>query len=82
MTTAARNILMVEPEDVLAQITAFRLELLGYHVDCVNSAEEALAKIVEAIPDLLITDLVLPGLDGMGLIERLTADETTSDLPI
>ena len=82
MTTAPRNILLVEPEPVLAQITAFRLELLGYFVNTVNSAEEALQEIVQSRPDLLITDLVLPGLDGMGLIERLTTDEATSDLPI
>lgn len=78
----ARNILLVEPEPVVAEITAFRLELLGYQVQAVNSGEQALSMIGEQIPDLLITDLVLPGLDGMGLIERLTTDEETADLPI
>lgn len=78
----ARNILLVEPEPVVAEISAFRLELLGYHVECVDSGEQALSKIAAEIPDLLITDLVLPGLDGMGLIERLTTDEDTADLPI
>jgi CheY-like chemotaxis protein len=82
MSNIPRNILLVEPEPVLAEVTAFRLELLGYRMTCVNSAEQALAQVELAIPDLLITDLVLPALDGMGLIERLTTDEATSDLPI
>ncbi|MDA1055499.1 MAG: response regulator [Planctomycetota bacterium] len=82
MNNAGREVLLVEPEPVVSEVTAFRLELLGYRVICVESAEAALAKISVSIPDLVITDLVLPGLDGMGLIERLTTDERTSDLRI
>ena len=82
MNTAGREVLLVEPETVVSEVTAFRLELLGYRVICVESAEAAFAKIKASIPDLVITDLVLPGLDGMGFIERLTTDEETSDLRI
>ncbi|MCA9123239.1 MAG: response regulator [Planctomycetaceae bacterium] len=82
MKTVERQVLLVEPEQVVSEVTAFRLELLGYRVTCVDSAEAAFAKITESLPDLVITDLVLPGLDGMGFIERLTTDEETSQLRI
>lgn len=82
MTTITRQVLLVEPETIVSEVTAFRLELLGYRVTCVDSAEAAFGKISESLPDLVITDLVLPGLDGMGFIERLTTDEETSDLRI
>ena len=71
MNNAVREILLVEPEQVVSEVTGFRLELLGYRVICVESAEAAFVKISESTPDLLITDLVLPGLDGIGFIEQL-----------
>ena len=79
---SGKHILLVEPEPVIAEIAAFRLELLGYRIETVESGEQALASIAQQAPDLLITDLVLPGLDGLALIERLTEDKATSDLPI
>ena len=82
MNHAGKEVLLVEPEPIVSEVTAFRLELLGYRVTCVESAEAAFAKIGDSIPDLVITDLVLPGLDGMGFIERLATDEATSDLRI
>ena len=82
MNNAVREVLLVEPEPVVSEVTAFRLELLGYRVICVDSAEAALVKISESTPDLVITDLVLPALDGMGFIERLMTDKETSELRI
>jgi CheY-like chemotaxis protein len=82
MSGRKKRILLVEPEPVIAEITAFRLELLGYYVATVPSAEEALAQLEATEPDLIITDLILPGLEGTGLIERLSSDEETSQIPI
>ena len=82
MNGGTKRILLVEPEAVVADVTAFRLELLGYQVETVGTAEDALKSITEQLPDMMITDLVLPGLEGMGLIERLASDSETSHLPI
>jgi len=82
MTDGFKRILLVESESVLAEITSFRLELLGYSVITVSSAEDALTQIAKSEPDLVITNLVLPGLDGTGLIERLSSEEETSNLPV
>ena len=82
MNHADREVLLVEPEPVVSEVTAFRLELLGYSVTCVDSAEAALAKIGDSLPDLVITDLALPGLDGLGFIERLMTAKETSELRI
>ncbi len=76
------RILLVEPEQVLAEITQFRLELLGYQVDAIDSGEKALAAIEKQKPDVIICDLTLPGMSGLELIERLASAQETSRIPI
>lgn len=82
MSPPVQSILLVEPEAVLADVTSFRLELLGYEVRTVESAEAALEAIEIEPPDLIITNLELPQMPGMTLIEKISSDETTSSIPI
>jgi CheY-like chemotaxis protein len=82
MAHNVKRILLVEPEGVLAEVTAFRLELLGYSVELVSTPAEALKKIQLHDPDVIITDLVLNDIDATGFIETLSSNEETSDIPI
>ena len=77
-----KRILLVEPEGVLAEVTAFRLELLGYSVETVSTPAEALKKIQTLDPDVIITDLVLNDTNATGFIETLSSSEETSDIPV
>ena len=81
MPTHMPHILLVEEEPLLAEITQFRLELLGYRVDYVASAEKALTKIQEELPDLILVNQMLSGINGTELLNRLSNDERTSELP-
>ena len=82
MQTEASRILLVEEEPTLAELTAFRLELLGYNVRCVHTAEQALSAIEAEAPDVVILDLYLPDMDGLELANRLSNDERTSRIPL
>lgn len=77
-----KRILLVEPEPVLAEVTAFRLALHGYAVETVDSAERALQKATELAFDMILMDLELPGIGGTGLLEELSSDQATSDIPV
>lgn len=82
MTRQVKRILLVEPEGVLAEVTAFRLELLGYSVETVGTPAAALKKIKEHHPDVIITDMVLENSNATGFIETLASNEDSSGIPV
>ena len=82
MTDESPQILLIEEDRTLLEITAFRLELLGYEVVKQESAEKALEWLRDRMPSLIIVDQFLPGMDGTELINRLSNDVRTSDIPI
>ena len=82
MPFTAPQILLVEEEPTLLEITAFRLELLGYEVVKSESAEKALEWLNHHLPTLVIVDQFLPGMDGVEFLNRLSNDLRTSDIPV
>src|SRR5262249_20055284 len=64
--------------DVLAR----HLERLGYAVERAEDGHRALAMIAEAELDLVLLDIMMPGLDGHQVLERLKADARTRDIPV
>ena len=82
MRTDTPRVLLIEEEPTLAEITAFRLELLGYQVACANTAAEAAEKLAEGLPDAILLGLSLAGMDGIELANRISNDERTHGVPI
>ena len=82
MVDRSTTILLIEGDPTLLEITAFRLELLGYQVESMDSAEQAIKRLGETLPNLVIVDHVLPGMDGIEFINRLSNDTRTSNIPI
>jgi two-component system response regulator MprA len=74
------RILIVEDEEPIASFIRRGLASEGYEVDTAADGEAALAKAREARPDLVILDLMLPGLDGLEVCRRLRTAH--SSLPI
>ncbi|RLS34022.1 MAG: response regulator [Planctomycetota bacterium] len=76
------QVLVVDDEEDLLELVRFNLTRDGYAVSCTTSGEEALKSIRREAPDLLVLDLMLPGLDGLEICRRLKADPRTRDIPI
>lgn len=80
--SAFPRILVVEDETAIQELLRFSLIQAGFDVDIVGSAEQAIAAIRERLPDLLLLDLMLPGMSGTVLAKRLRAETRTHELPI
>jgi two-component system, OmpR family, alkaline phosphatase synthesis response regulator PhoP len=76
------KILVVEDEEDILELVRYNLAKEGYRVACVTSGEQGLREAKEGAPDLILLDLMLPGLDGLDVCRRLKSDPVTSVIPI
>jgi len=76
------TILIVDDEESILKLIRYNLESEGYKVIAVKSGEEALTKAFEINPDIIVLDLMLPGLNGIEVCKILTKDERTSLIPV
>src|SRR4051794_25092973 len=79
---ARPTILVVEDEEPVQQLVADLLDGEGYHVLVADDCLQALALIHTTSPDLVLTDLMMPVMNGVELCRRLRADERTLQVPI
>jgi two-component system phosphate regulon response regulator PhoB len=75
-------ILVVEDEADIRELVSYNLTKAGYQVASVVTGEEALAAVETDPPDLLVLDLMLPGMDGLSVCARLKKDSRTNSIPI
>jgi DNA-binding response OmpR family regulator len=76
------KILVVDDEEDILELVRYNLAKEGYRLACVTSGEQALREAKEGSPDLILLDLMLPGLDGLDVCRRLKSDPVTSVIPI
>jgi DNA-binding response OmpR family regulator len=76
------NILIIEDDKFLRELISRKLIGEGFKVDEAIDGEEGLSKIKETKPDLVLLDLILPGLDGFEVLERLKDNPSTASVPV
>jgi two-component system alkaline phosphatase synthesis response regulator PhoP len=79
---AKEKILVVDDEEDILDLVEYNLKKEGYRVSCVISGEEALEIARQLKPDLMLLDLMLPGVDGLEVCKILKFDSKTSHIPI
>ena len=77
-----KKILIVEDDNFLRSLTAKRLEKEGYTVAVAVDGESALVTAQDEQPDLILLDLLLPGLDGFGVLGKLKAHNDLKKVPV
>jgi two-component system phosphate regulon response regulator PhoB len=82
MTEAKKTILVVEDEEDILALIHFNLIKVGYNAECASDGEEALTLIAAKRPDLILLDLMLPGIDGLEICRRLRSGDSATEIPI
>ena len=76
------KILVVEDEPDILEMVRYNLDQAGLDVETTEDAEHALQSVQEVLPDLIILDLMLPGIDGLDMCRQLKQDARTRHIPI
>jgi two-component system alkaline phosphatase synthesis response regulator PhoP len=79
---AKQKILAVDDEEDILELLRFNLTKEGFAVVCATSGEEALKSALSNRPDLILLDLLLPGMDGLEVARRLKHDASTKEIPV
>ena len=79
---SGKKILIVEDEAALLYALKARLTVDGYEVLTADSAEQGLALAGEKQPDVIILDLVLPGMDGFDFLKKIKEDSKGKEIPV
>ena len=79
---AKKKILVVDDEPEMLSLIRFALERVGYEVVTCDSGRHAWNAIIDNKPDLLVLDVMLPGIDGYSLQIKISQDEATKGIPI
>ncbi len=82
MTRDEINILIVDDEVVNRQLLQAYLQLTTYRVSMAANGEEALAAVALQAPDLVLLDVMMPGMDGYQVAAQLKADPSSRNIPI
>jgi two-component system alkaline phosphatase synthesis response regulator PhoP len=75
-------ILVVDDEEMIRSVLRLTLVRAGYDVTEAENGEDALSKVQEEMPDLILLDVMMPGMDGFAVCEQLRQSPDTADLPI
>ncbi|WP_432488491.1 response regulator [Kineococcus sp. SYSU DK018] len=79
---AGRTALVVDDDELISQLVSAGLRAAGMTVVTASDGREALARLAEAVPDVVVSDVNMPGMDGFALVSRLRAEPATRAVPL
>jgi len=78
----SKKILIIEDDKFVRELIAQKLTEEGYEALMTVDGEEGMVQIKEKKPDLVLLDLILPGIDGFEVLSRMKADPNLAQIPV
>jgi len=76
------KILLVEDEELLRNLYRRKLELANFEVEIAENGRDGLAKARESKPDLILLDIIMPGLNGIDALKEIKVDPDLKAIPV
>jgi CheY-like chemotaxis protein len=77
-----RTVLVVDDDPLILRVVSTVLDLEEFEVVTATSASEALDELGRQVPAVMVTDIMMPEMDGLELCQHVRADPRTADLPV
>jgi CheY-like chemotaxis protein len=77
-----KKILVADDEVYMLRLLEMTFKKGGYEVVSCRDGKEALAMAVSALPQLIVLDVMMPGLDGLGALRQLKENPATKEIPV
>jgi CheY-like chemotaxis protein len=77
-----RTVLIIEDEKLIIVSTQMVLEAAGFRVESATNGEDGIARAKSQVPDLILLDIMMPGIDGWETLTRLKRDPATANIPV
>jgi DNA-binding response OmpR family regulator len=77
-----RTVLIIEDEKLIIVSTQMVLEAAGFRVESATNGEDGINKAKALTPDLVLLDIMMPGIDGWETLTRLKRDQATASIPV
>jgi CheY-like chemotaxis protein len=81
-TTSAGTILIADDEVYMLRLLEMTFKKGGYTVVSCRDGQEALTQAASTLPQLIVLDVMMPGLDGLGALRQLKGNPATRDIPV
>ena len=78
----AKKVLVIDDEPEMLNLVKYTLEKGGFEVHTCDSGRQAWDEIAKVKPDVVVLDVMLPGIDGYSLQLKISQEPTTKDMPI
>ncbi len=76
------NILVVDDDPSAGDLFTAILRSFGYHTTSATSGDEAIESLRTWVPDLVILDVMMPGMNGLEVLKKIRKDERTAEVPV
>jgi DNA-binding response OmpR family regulator len=76
------SVLVVDDDPDVCDLVTYKLEQSGFEVRRASDGDAALREVAQRVPDLVLLDIMMPGISGLEVLERWRSDQATAAIPV